>query len=195
MRTSIGKSAYPLLGSLNNYSCIGFNSGGVVNVSNRIEVGNTSVTYIGGQVGFASFSDGRIKENVKENVPGMNFINKLRPVTYHFNIHKQNEMVYKGRKEEGDWKEKYDIEKITMTGFIAQEVEQAAKSENYDFSGVVVPENKSELYSLRYSEFVVPIVKGMQEMDVTMSAIRTDMKKLESTKQQNKTRNNKATEY
>ena len=50
-----------------------------------------------------------------------------------------------------------------MTGFIAQEVEQAAKEVGYDFSGVRAPENKDELYSIGYSEFVVPLVKAVQE--------------------------------
>jgi len=39
-------------------------------------------------------------------------------------------------KDEGKWKGKYDIEQIEMTGFIAQEVEQAAQKAGYNFSGV-----------------------------------------------------------
>ena len=50
-----------------------------------------------------------------------------------------------------------------MTGFLAQEVETAAESINYDFSGVVAPKNGQGLYSLRYAEFVVPLVKSVQE--------------------------------
>ena len=52
---------------------------------------------------------------------------------------------------------------ILQTGFIAQEVEQAAKESNYDFSGVDKPKNENDFYGLRYAEFVVPMVKAMQE--------------------------------
>jgi hypothetical protein len=53
--------------------------------------------------------------------------------------------------------------KIKYTGFIAQEVEKAANEVGYDFSGVDKPKNEKSLYGLSYSEFVVPLVKGMQE--------------------------------
>ena len=35
-----------------------------------------------------------------------------------FNIHRQNEMVFKGKKEEEEWEGKYDIEQQRMSGFI-----------------------------------------------------------------------------
>ena len=50
-----------------------------------------------------------------------------------------------------------------MTGFIAQEVEKAAHEVNYNFSGVGKPKDENGIYSLRYSEFVVPLVKAVQE--------------------------------
>jgi hypothetical protein len=62
--------------------------------------------------------------------------------------------------------EKYDIEKIKFSGFIAQEVEQAAIEVGYDFSGVKIPSHDNELYGLTYSEFVVPLVKATQEQQL-----------------------------
>ena len=61
-----------------------------------------------------------------------------------------------------DWEGKYDVEKIKMTGFFAQDVEEAAKSINYSFSGVHNPKNGG-LLSIDYSAFVVPLVKAVQE--------------------------------
>jgi len=52
---------------------------------------------------------------------------------------------------------------IVRTGFIAQEVEAAAKKVGFDFDGVSTPENETDLYGIRYAEFVVPLVKAMQE--------------------------------
>jgi len=58
----------------------------------------------------------------------------------------------------------YDKEQTRFTGFIAQEVEQAARSVGYDFSGVDTPDNENDYYGLRYAEFVVPLVKAVQEL-------------------------------
>src|SRR5258706_14660690 len=113
---------------------------------------------------WGTYSDGRIKDNVREDVPGLNFINRLRPVTYNLNIHRQNEMTGSKEKGETDWQGKYDIEKMRMTGFIAQEVEQAANAIHYDFSGVKKPPKENELYSLPYSKFVMTLVKSVQEL-------------------------------
>ena len=165
--TAIGSDVWPM-GSTNysNYTEIGYLVGtSVANPSNRVEIGNTSVSWIGGQVNFSTYSDKRIKENIKSDVPGLDFINKLKPVTYSLNIHKQNEMTgIEKAKGSSDWEGKYDIEQKRMTGFLAQDVAEAAREANYDFSGVDIPENENELYSLRYAEFVVPLVKAVQEL-------------------------------
>ncbi|HNI44890.1 MAG TPA: hypothetical protein PK230_09365, partial [Chitinophagales bacterium] len=82
-----------------------------------------------------------------------------------------------------DWEGKYDIEQIKMTGFLAQEVEAAAKKINYDFSGVDVPKVDGGLYSLRYAEFVVPLVKAVQEQQAIIetqnNSIETQNKTIE----------------
>lgn len=40
---------------------------------------------------------------------------------------------------------------------------QAAKKVGYDFNGVHVHYNKNDNYGVSYQEFVVPMVKAMQE--------------------------------
>jgi len=69
--------------------------------------------------------------------------------------------------------------KTTQTGFIAQDVEKAAKKSGYSFSGVDAPKNDKDMYGLRYSEFVVPLVKGMQEQQKLIEAQQELIKKLE----------------
>jgi len=56
-----------------------------------------------------------------------------------------------------------EAEKIMHSGFIAQEVEQLVKSKGYKFDAVHVPANPTDNYSIAYSEFVVPLVKAVQE--------------------------------
>jgi hypothetical protein len=171
--TAIGRSAWFITNNLSNTTCIGYFSGGQVEANNRIEIGNPSVSWVGGQMNWGTYSDGRIKDNVRADVPGLDFINRLRPVTYNLNIHRQNEMRSKGQNEE--WQGKYDIEQLRMTGFIAQEVEQAAHDINYDFSGVQKPPKENELYSLRYAEFVMPLVKAVQELSQENEALKSNL--------------------
>ena len=54
---------------------------------------------------------------------------------------------------------------VLHTGFIAQEVEAAAKNVGYTFDGVDAPKNENDLYGIRYAEFVVPLVKSVQELN------------------------------
>ncbi|MEK7255411.1 MAG: tail fiber domain-containing protein [Bacteroidota bacterium] len=144
-----------------NSTVIGYDA--LLASSNFIRFGNSSVTSIGGQVEWSSSSDGRFKRNVQENVAGLDFITRLRPVTYQWDIHAMNEFMRPGG-DTLEWEGKYDIEKMRFTGFIAQEVEQAAKEVGYDFSGVGKPQDERTPYSLCYAEFTVPLVKAVQEL-------------------------------
>jgi hypothetical protein len=152
-----------------NTTCLGIDA--TATGDNMVRIGNVYVTSIGGQVGWSTLSDGRFKENIKENVPGLNFINLLRPVTY--NINRQKVDDYTGiTKSEQQLAKNNPQQKFlsgpaysaVTTGFIAQEVEQASKKINYDFSGVDAPKNDKDMYGLRYADFVVPLVKGEQEL-------------------------------
>ena len=132
-------------------------------VDNRVEVGNSSVSWIGGQVGWSTYSDARIKTHVQQDVAGLDFITRLRPVTYHLDIRHQNALCIRDGRVIAEWPSKYDIEQVKMSGFIAQEVEQAAQQAGYNFSGVHQATDEVGMYSLRYADFVVPLVKAVQE--------------------------------
>ncbi|MEO8149113.1 MAG: T9SS type A sorting domain-containing protein [Bacteroidia bacterium] len=182
--TAVGWQANPttFVGTFNNITAIG--SEAIVDASNKIRLGDNSVSSIGGQVGWTNFSDGRIKKEIKENVPGLKFINDLRPVTYHFDLDKENELT--GINDSSSYPEKYDIEKIAFTGFIAQEVEASAKKINYDFSGV---DKSGKIMGLRYAEFVVPVVKSIQELSQENEILKKEIMELKAAfiemKQQN----------
>jgi len=62
---------------------------------------------------------------------------------------------------------------VVYTGFIAQDVDKAAQSIGYNFSGVDKPKNDQQsFYGLRYSDFVVPLVKAVQELSVQNDSLR-----------------------
>ncbi|HTE33665.1 MAG TPA: T9SS type A sorting domain-containing protein, partial [Chryseolinea sp.] len=142
--------------------------------------GNNNVTSIGGHVGWTTFSDGRYKKDIHENVQGLSFINSLRPITYSVNVKGLNEYYDKIRRSSGARdnlsERKGDVAKseleasaeaaakIVYTGFVAQEVELAAKKLNFEFSGVDKPANDDGLYGLRYDNFISPLVKAVQEL-------------------------------
>jgi len=157
--TAVGHGAFSLGTSWSNSTALGYNA--EPNASNTIMLGNGSVTWIGGQVTWTAVSDERVKSNIQEDVKGLDFIMNLRPVTYHFDKDKTDRLM--GVTDDSDYPEKYDIEKIKQSGFLAQEVEEAAKQAGYDFSGVKKPRDSNNYYGLSYAEFVVPLVKGMQE--------------------------------
>lgn len=187
--TVIGALADVTEDDLEHATAIGANA--KVDASYKVRIGNHSITSIGGQVGWTSYSDERVKKDVKENVLGLAFIRELRPVTYHFSIDKEEELMgvkdirskamsatknmkiqAAGEENENDLADldipddendgaKYNIEKIQFTGFIAQEVDAVAKKLNYDFSGV---DKTGKIWGLRYGDFVVPLVKAVQEL-------------------------------
>jgi len=88
---AFGDSADVTTGDLNNATAIG--SKALVDASNKVRVGNESVSSIGGQVGWTQISDEQVKKGIQENVPGLQFIKTLRPITYHVDIDKQNELM------------------------------------------------------------------------------------------------------
>jgi len=102
---------------------------------------------------------------VQEDVHGLDFILQLRPVTYNYNIDQLNKL--QGNKNSiGDT----SFQNIRYSGLIAQEVEQAGKAINYNFSGVDKPSNEHTAYGLRYAEFVVPMIKAIQQMKAIIDA-------------------------
>ena len=175
--TAIGNYADVASGALTNATAIG--NGASVAADNTVRIGNTSVTSIGGQVGWTTLSDGRMKENIKEEVPGLSFINSLRPVTYTLNTKKYDALMMQQmpdsiKAKRMQTEEAYQTSSsILHTGFIAQEVEEAAKKVGFNFDGVDAPKNENDLYGIRYAEFVVPLVKAVQEQQTTINAQQT----------------------
>ncbi|GAP43986.1 chaperone of endosialidase [Lentimicrobium saccharophilum] len=156
-----------------NFTALGYYA--EVDASYQVRIGNDNVTSIGGYTGWTTLTtDESYQFNVRENVAGLDFILKLRPVTYQMDVEKLADFRSKRRKNRPDSLENEKLLRLeaegrqqksmeVYSGFVAQEVEKAALETGYDFSGLDVPKSESGLYGLRYAEFVVPLVKGMQE--------------------------------
>ena len=148
-------------------------------------MGDVNIISIGGFAAWTNLSDGRFKKNIKENVIGLDFIKKLRPVTYNLDI----EAIAKYYSTP-DSLRLFESEKIkdseVQIGFIAQEVEKAAKELKFNFHGVDKPQNDKDHYGLRYAEFVPSIVKAIQEQQEQIEQLIKENKELKKLLLENK---------
>ncbi len=164
--------------NLTNTTSLGYNA--TASADNRITIGtSTNNNLTGGYGNWQNLSDGRFKTNVQEDVPGLDFIARLRPVTYNLMADKVDEHL--GIKQRMDtlpeaetrawYNERLkEVSAEKLTGFIAQEVEQAARESGYEFDGVHHPVNERDHYTLGYASFVVPLVKAVQEQQQQIEA-------------------------
>ena len=186
--TFIGHNTYCTVDDVGNVSGLGYNAHPYQ--ANQVVIGNASVTSNGGYAAWTDFSDGRYKTGVTENVAGLAFIMKLRPVTYHLDVNRlasdlgediqpdENGNPVPRTPSAAEIQSRNDKSAILYTGFIAQEVESAARSIGYDFSGVDAPRSSSGFYGLRYAEFVVPLVKAVQEQQQVISELGSQILEL-----------------
>ena len=181
--------------SKNLFNATALGNGAVVNANNKIRFGNAAVTVVEGPVAY-TFSDGRYKSNVSEtDVKGLEFINKLRPVVYNLETKKITELWTKNMSDEAK-KRHFESDfsqstAIRQSGFIAQEVEKVVKEIGYNFNGVHAPIDENDNYSIAYSQFVVPLVKGMQEQQVMIENLIKQIEELK--KNQSSINDSKAT--
>lgn len=183
--TALGFNTGPNAINLFNTTCIGIDASATG--SDMVRIGNTFVQSIGGYRAWTNLSDGRFKVNVQENVPGLNFIKLLRPITYQMDREQINDITGVNERRRKIQQDDPTVEFLSgeryselTTGFIAQEVEQAANSLGFNFSGVDKPKNENDMYGLRYAEFVVPLVKAVQEQQKIIEELTRRIEVLEA---------------
>lgn len=88
-------------------------------------------------------SDRRLKTHITNAQLGLDFIRSLNPVSYVL---------------------KNDNDQALHYGFIAQEVAQLLAASNANKTGFVEHDDKSDRFSLSYTEFLAPVVKAAQEL-------------------------------
>jgi hypothetical protein len=120
---------------LTNTTTIG--NGARVSASNTIQLGNASVTVIGGQVAWTAASDSRIKKNIVNSNYGLATVLKLRPVEYNLISN--------------------DLRQV---GFIAQEVQKLVPEVVTGKEGDL---SKGEILGITYSNLVPVLAKAIQE--------------------------------
>ena len=144
---AIGYQAGPSTSGLSNTIALG--NGASVTASNKIRVGNTSVTAISGQVAFTATSDMRLKTDIMPSDLGLDFIMKLKPVSY--------------RLKQGNGRLDY--------GFLAQDIEAALDGRITNM--ITRREDEMRTYQFRAADLIAPLVKALQEQDATITRLQT----------------------
>lgn len=189
--TALGYSAFDQNGSFENSMALGASV--AITASYQVRIGH-NVSSIGGPQSWTTVSDKRFKENIKDNVPGLDFIMGLKPLTYNFNSKKVD--IFQRNTDTISSPEHYqNLYDEVQVGFLAQDVEALADSLNFDFHGVDAPQKPTGIYGIRYSEFVAPIVKAIQEQQAYIEQQSKQINMLQKEiyslkKNQNKHKNN-----
>ena len=155
-----------------NQTCVGYQA--TTDSANDIAIGNTSVDEVKGQVDFTTFSDERIKTDVKDGDLGLDFIKllkpkkfkKVNPAKYPDSIRKAND----GVDREGNEFEWTDAQANKVwDGLIAQDVKEAIDACGTSYSGWNEEKNSKQL--LTYATLVVPLIKAVQELTAKVEAL------------------------
>jgi len=162
--TAIGSGA-DVTGSLTNATAIGYNA--KANASNKVRIGDGNVTVIEGQVGFTAASDKRLKTAIKPMDKGLDFIKQLKPVSYQM---------------------KSDSEKRSNWGFIAQDIEALVGTNN---AVLTIGQDSLRTLGLRYTDFISPMVKAMQELNDQSEKLRAESAIIKAESAQLKVENEK----
>jgi hypothetical protein len=171
------------------YNVIAIGQGTVVSGPSAAVFGNPATASYSGYANWSNISDVRYKKNIRENVPGLDFITKLRPITYNIDATSLDAFLHKNDNKERKMadaarmihnKALQEKEAITYTGFSAQEVEATAKQLGFNFSGVDAPKNENGVYGLRYADFVVPLVKAVQEQQKTIEQLSLQLEQIKN---------------
>ena len=141
--TAFGNNSDVSSGNLTNATAIGNNAR--VNASNKVRIGNASVTVIEGQVNWSVGSDRRLKENIGySDKIGLEFVTGLETATFTY---------------------KNDPDKRHHDGLIAQDVKNVLDKSGLTFSGLVESDNEEKILNLSYAEFVIPLINSVKELN------------------------------
>lgn len=117
-------------------------------------------------------SDERRKENIKDTSLGLDFVNKLKPKEYKWKDY-DYEHIDNQDGEEPKSITKTRTFKRKHQGLLAQDVEKTLKDiglTNDDFAGIVYDE-ESDIYGLRYSQLIAPLIKAVQELSAKVTEL------------------------
>jgi hypothetical protein len=114
-------------------------------------------TGVWGAGAYVNGSDARLKEDIKPILSGIDYINKMNPVSFKY-------------------LESYSKDRTIQTGFIAQELKEVFKDEEW-VEGIVKKGNKH--YNVAYQNIIPILVKAIQEQQTIIEDLKSRIEQLE----------------
>jgi hypothetical protein len=121
-------------------------------ISNEVTIGNSSTNTFRYYGTLTSVSDARDKTNIQPLVPGLNFINRLSPVSFDWNMRDGGRVG------------------IADTGFIAQDL-KACQSLTQEFIPGLVYESNPDQLEASYGKLIPVLVKAIQELTARVAEL------------------------
>ena len=150
----VGDSAGSTLLYGSNNICIGYNAQpSTTTISNEITLGDSSITTLRCQVTtITSSSDARDKKDIVPLSNGLNFVDKLNPVSFKWNMRN-------GTKVD-----------VPDTGFIAQELQSVQQETNMIIPNLVYDVNPDRLEA-SYGTLIPILVSAIKELSAKVKAL------------------------
>ena len=109
-------------------------------------------------------SDMRLKDFIKPVNLGLQFINKLNPVSYL----KISKSQYKGEEENNETRYEF--------GLLAQEVDKILKE--YNPESTIVSEDNEGFLGMDYKQIIMPLIKSIQELSIEIEKLKKENQEL-----------------
>jgi hypothetical protein len=189
----LGHGADPSSNTSTGEIVLGYNATGIG--ANYVVLGSGDITRVymssdGDAVMYAdgtiNTSDRRTKQNIEKLNIGLDFINKLNPVTYNkrqlsdYDDSLKEKLPWHIRGEEPAVLADEEISK-SRVGFIAQDVGEALEELGFDsHNDIVEVDDKTEKQHLDYAKFVPALVKSVQELSEKVEEQQKEIEKLKN---------------
>ena len=161
---------------------------------NTVTLGNSDATKVyasedGDAVLYAdgtiNTSDKRMKENIEDINIGLDFINKLTPVTF---TKKQPADYEQALKEKLRWygnkspRVLEDTQKAKIRpGFLAQDVADVLKELNFsENNSIIQVDDVTTQYRMDYASIVVPLTRAVQELSAKVDTMQEEINTLKA---------------
>ena len=128
-------------------------------VSDEVNIGTSAVTarFQGAAAAWSFVSDERDKKEIKDLELGVDFVNKLKPRKFKWDL--RNSEVDKNKQ---------------ASGFVAQEVQEILEQTNTGYTGIVDTNNPDQ-YTVAQSNLIPILVKAVQELSAEVKQLKQQL--------------------
>jgi hypothetical protein len=155
-------------------NCTGLGANAAITGDNQVQLGDSATTtYAYGAV--QNRSDRRDKTDIKPTILGLDFINRLTPVDFRWDLRDdyRNDANHLDNVTSDGTKKRSRFHH----GLIAQDVRMVINDTGLDFGGFQNHKHSGgdDVMSLGYSEFIAPLIKAIQELSDKVAALESKL--------------------